>query len=230
MPFKSILFPVFILFGVNYCFCQDNPEKKNRLTPDVIERYHVRADSPTIKDGVYQAFYNRKQLIAYGNYKNGKRIGEWQFYNGRGAILETYDFDRDTIVYEAFENRRSNLRYYVDKKLTDSDKTTKPYRLGGRYYGYLPYLASFKAPFVPEFGTESLYSVNAELLISPLGRLADYKVSIVGPDFSQTITLSTTIFSEEDKKFIPARINGEPVICRILIKCRLTADGNIDFY
>ena len=230
MPFNRILFPVFILFSVNYCLSQDNPEKKNRLTTDVTEKYHVLADSPTVKDGIYQAFYNRKQLIAYGNYKKGKKVGLWQFYNGRGAILETYDFDRDTIVYEAFENRRSNLRYYVDRKLTDSDLTTKPYRMGGRYYGYLPFLMGFKAPFIPDDGTEALYTVDVELLISPLGRLADYKVSIVGPAFSQTITLSTAIFSEEDKKFFPAKINGKPVICRILIRCRLKADGNIDFY
>ncbi len=230
MPFKSILSLLLVIFCINTCFCQNNPEKKNRLTANVIEKYHVLADSPNIKDGIYQAFYNRKLLIAYGNYKEGKRVGTWQFYNGRGAILETFDFDRDTIVYEAFENRRSNLRYYVDQRLTDSDKTTKPLRAGGRYYGYLPYLACFKAPFIPDYGTESLYNVNLELLISPMGRLADYKVSIEGPGFAQIIKLSTDIFSEDNKKFIPAKINNHPVICRITIRCRLTADGDIDFY
>ncbi len=229
MPFKIILFSAFFLFCTTDCISQNNPEKKSRFTDDVTEKFHVLPDSPDVKDGIYKAYYNHNHLIAVGSFSHGKKVGTWQFFNGRGAVLQTYDFDRDTIVYEAFENRSSNLRYYVDRELGDSDKASKPYRVGGRLYGYLPYLKAFKAPFEPDFDLKPIYTATIELLISPLGRLADYKVHLVGPGFAQIITLTTSLLSEEDKKFIPAKINKEPVVCRIFIKCRLKSDGGLEF-
>jgi hypothetical protein len=65
-----------------------------------------------------------------------------------------------------------------------------------------------------------------------MGRLAAYKVRLVAPgfDYDQTINLSLNFFKEEEKQFIPATINHTPVLSRIIIKCRITDDGGLDFY
>jgi hypothetical protein len=230
MPYKIILFFVLALFCATDCFPQDNPVKKDRIAENVTENYHVLPTNPDIKDGLYQAFYRRNKLIALGYYSKGKRIGVWRYYSPRGGTYETYNFDKDSIEYEAFENIRSPLRYYVDRELTDSDKTTKPYKIGGRYFGYLPYLTAFKVPFSLNWGDASYFLAQVELLISPLGRLADYKVHLIGPAYVQTFNLSLNFFKEEDKQFIPATVNKKPVISRILISCRVTDDGGLDFY
>jgi len=230
MFFKTILFFIVVIFCATDCISQNNSEKKGRISDNVTELFHVLPDSPLVKDGIYKAFYNRKYLIAIGSFSHGKKVGNWQFFNGRGTLLQNYDYDRDSIVYEAFETRNSALRYYVDKELTDSDKTTKPYRVGGRFFGYLPFLRVFKTPFVPDYEFEPIYNAIIELLISPMGRLADYQVHLVGPGVAQSITMSTSLFSEEDKKFIPATINKQPVICRIFIACKIKPDGSLDFH
>ena len=230
MPYKIILFFVFVLFCATDCFSQDSTVKKDRITDNVTENYHVASTNSDTKDGLYQAFYRRKKLVALGYYSKGKRIGIWRYYSPRGATLEVYNFDKDSIEYEAFENVRSPLRYYVDRELTDSDKTTKPYKIGGRYFGYLPYVTAFKVPFQLNSYETPYFFARIELLISPLGRLADYKVHLTGPGYEQTFNLSLSFFKEEDKQFIPATVNKKPVISRILISCNVTDDGGLDFY
>lgn len=230
MPYKLILFSFFAIFCTTACFPQDNPVKKDRINDNVTEKYHVSPANPEIKDGIYQAFYRHSKLIAQGYYLNGKKRGTWRYYSPQGANLEVYNFDKDSLEYEAFENARSDFRYFVDRLLTDSDKTQKPYKIGGRYYGYLPYLTTFKMPFQLNWDEAPLFRAQIELLISPLGRLADYSVRVVGPDYDQKFNLSLNFFKEEDKQFSPAKINKKPVICRILINCRVTDDGELDFY
>src|SRR5689334_18156057 len=103
MPYKFILFSFFILFCATDCFPQNNPEKKGRINDNVTEIYHVLPENSNIKDGLYQAFYQKTHPLAEGNYEKGKRTGIWHFYNQRGAALQTYNFDKDSLEFEAFE-------------------------------------------------------------------------------------------------------------------------------
>jgi hypothetical protein len=229
---KKILFVIFTLFSIINCSAQENIQKKNRLTNNVIERFHVLKDNEQTKDGFYQAIYKRKTAVASGNYTKGKRTGVWYFYSPNGTVLQTYNYNKDSLQYEAREDSTSNLRYLIDKEIADTDKVTKPIKAGGRYYGYLPYLGLYKIPFNPYiYGTPNCTAV-IELLISPLGRLAEYRVRTVCAifDYDQTITMNVNLFKEEDKRFIPATYNHQPILSRIIIKCRVTDDGGLDFY
>jgi antitoxin component YwqK of YwqJK toxin-antitoxin module len=167
-----------------------------------------------------------------GNYTQGKRTGQWRFYNDKGHLMQIYNYDTDSLKFEAREYANtSDIGYAIDRVISDTDKATKPIKAGGRYYGYLPYLGLFKVPF-----STYQYDVTGgvaviELLISPLGRLADYKVHAVCGliEYDQTVTMDVKLFKEEDRKFIPATFNGAPVMSRILIKCRITQSGGLDF-
>jgi hypothetical protein len=231
IPYKRLFPVVFIVFCAINCFSQENIEKKNKLTDWVTEIFHVSPTDQQTKDGIYQAFYRRKTLVADGKYNKGKRMGTWHFYGSKGALLQTYNFDNDSLEYEAREKQPSDFHYLVDNVLTDSDRVTKPLRIGGRYYGFLPYLNAFKTPF-DTYNSPELYVALVELLISPMGRLAEYKVRVVSPlsDYDQTINLSLSFFTEEQKQFIPATLNYRPILSRIIIKCKVTDDGGLDFY
>jgi len=232
MPFKKFALTIFALCGAVYCFSQENPERKGRINNNVTEVYHVSPADEQIKDGLYQAFYKRKHLIASGFYEKGKRTGIWRFSNTTGMLLQTYNFTNDSLVYEARENSSSDFHYLLDKELNDSDRVTKPMRIGDRYYGFLPYINLFKTSFYPYGDSADLYVAVVQLLISPMGRLAEYKVRVVSPyfDYDRTVTLSVKLFKEEDKQFIPATLNYEPVLSRIIIKCRVTDSGGLDFF
>ena len=229
---KKILSITFSFFYIINCFGQETIEKKNRLNDNVIEKFRVLKDHENIKNGAYEALYRRNVPIALGNFTNGKKTGLWRFYDAKGNLVEVYNYDSASVKYEAKEfTKSSDFLYAIDKVMSDTDKATKPMKVGGRYYGYLPYLGLYKLPFNPyEYGTTGCVAA-VELLISPLGRLAEYKVRTMCGllEYDQTITMSTNLFKEEDKQFIPATYNGEPILSRIFIKCRVTPDGGLDF-
>ena len=232
MPLKKITTFIFCFFCLINCFAQETIEKKNRLNDNVTETFQVLKDNESVKNGPYEAVYKRRTPIAIGNYTKGKKTGLWRFYNSQNKLMQIYNYDNDSLKYEAREYANaSDFWYAIDKVITDSDKVTKPVKAGGRYYGYLPYLGLFKVPFSTfEYTTAGGVAV-IELLISPLGRLAEYKVhAVIGLiQYDQTVTMDVNLFKEEDKKFIPATYNGEFVMSRIMIRCRITNNGGLDF-
>lgn len=229
---KKLLPLLFSFLYLTTCFAQEIIEKKNKLNDDVTEKFQVLKDNQQVKNGHYEAIYRHRVPVAQGNYSNNQKTGTWRFYNQKGKLMQVYDYDSRTLKYEAKElAATSNFFYSIDKEIADTDKITKPLKIGGRYYGYLPYLGLYQPPFNPyEYGTGGCIAI-VELLISPLGRLAEYKVRTACSlmQYDQTIALSVGLFKEEDKQFIPATYNGEPILSRIIIRCRLNQDGTLDF-
>ena len=218
-----------LLFSAN-SFAQDSIRKKNQLTETVSERFFVLKTDKEPKNGLYQAIYRHKTALATGFYSNNKRAGTWHFYDTHGTLVENFNYDRNVLLYERPDDIASEtqIRYDFDNKITDSDVVTKPIKPGGRYYGYIPYIKVFRLSddFI---GTDfSLFTAVLELLVSPGGRLADFKVHIRSEDFERTTTFSTELINDEDKIFIPATINRQPVLSRIFVKCRITDNGELD--
>ena len=229
---KRITLIIITVLYISNCFGQDTLERKNKIAQNITEVYHVIKGKENIKEGLYQALYRKKIALASGAYKNDKKIGIWHFYDTRGRLLQTCDYNLNRILYEAREDTSSSLRYLIDKKISDTDKVTKPIKAGGRYFGYLPYLTTYKATFDPQYYVNSQFIGIVELLISPMGRLADYKVRMVSGWYGYDLTtrLDLKFFKEEDKTFIPATYNGVPVQCRIIITCRLAINGSLEFF
>ena len=226
---KFILVNIFVFFIFN-CRAQDTVKKKNRLTPSVVETFFVLKSDKETKQGLYQAVYRGEVPLASGRYFNNKRVGKWHFYDLNGILLENFDYDRNTILYEKADNVLSQvqIQYSFDNKITDSDRITKPIKPGGRIFGYIPYMQVFKLSN-DYIGTDTrLFTAILEILVSPGGRLADFKVHIKSDDSERITTFSPELLSDEDKVFVPATINGEPVISRIFVKCRLTDTGELD--
>lgn len=214
---------------------QDKPEtvkKKNWLTESVKEKFRVLRSNNKVKEGLYEAIYtDTKVVIARGNYQDNKRVGIWYFFDTQQKLVEAFDYTNNRLLDEEPINTTSRryIGYAFDEKLKDSDKITKPLRIGGRCYGYIPYMQLFHlSADYNDIDVHQLFA-QLELLISPGGRLADLKVHIYAPDNSEQVTtISPGIFSNEDRQFIPATINGQPVMSRIFLACSLTMDGGLD--
>lgn len=226
---KFILITIIVLFVYN-CRAQDTTKKRNRLTPSVVETFFVLKSDKVTKQGLYQAVYRGKIPLASGRYFNNKRVGMWHFYDLNGTLLENFDYDRNAMLYEKADNVLSQvqIQYSFDDKITDSDRVTKPIKPGGRIFGYIPYLQVFKLSD-DYVGTDTrLFTATLELLVSPGGRLADFKVHITSNDSERITTFSPELLSDKDKIFVPATINGQPVLSRIFVKCKLTDTGELD--
>ena len=229
---RTISFFIIISFYITNCFGQDTVERKNRLSNTVIERFHVLKSNPEIRQGPYAAYLNRRILIAAGHYKDNKKTGTWYFFDSKGKLVERYSYDKKTFGYESPLDAADNLRYLFDDSLKKGDRLIVPVKIGGIYFGYLPYVNLFHLPFDSDDVDTYDFAADIELLISPLGRLADYKVRVVSEDYEydQTFRLDVKLFSEEDRTFVPATFNGQPALSRILIKCVVTPGGGLDFF
>lgn len=214
----------------NSAIGQDTKQKTTRLTDSVYEVYHVLKTNKTIKQGLFHALYGETIPVAAGNLDNDVKVGTWRFFDTRGHLLQVYNYDTKKLEYEAPEAAGSDFHYFADVTIDSTDIVTKPIKIGGRYYGFIPYLNLFKLPDDIWDINRIKYAAVVELLISPLGRLANYKVTILGKDgYERVINMNLKLPNQEDKIFIPAKKNGEPVACRIIINARITDIGRLDF-
>ena len=219
---KRILLFAALLFTISTtCFAQELLTRTRRLTPSVTEKYRYTIGTDReIKQGLYQAFYNKKIPIASGKYVDDKKAGLWHFFNRQGQIIENYNYDTNTLQSETAEDSTSSLHYAFDATVKETDRLTKPIRPGGRYFGYIPYLTSVKLPKDINSEDISSYAVVLEILVSPGGRLADFKVHLSSPwETDRIINVNINRLNEEDKTFVPATLNYEPISSRVAIQC-----------
>ncbi|RWY53645.1 toxin-antitoxin system YwqK family antitoxin [Mucilaginibacter gilvus] len=228
--FKNYLFTAAAILIAITCQAQETKLKTSHLTDSIDEVCHVLKSNKHIKDGLYQAVYNKITPVASGNYDNDKKVGTWRFYNTHGQVQQVYDYDKKKIAYEAPETEASNLRYFADIEIDSTDVITKPIKVGGRYYGYIPYLQLFTLPDDLKYIDPSRFNAQVELLISPLGRLAYYWVRLNSDSgYERVIHMNTNLPNEDDKIFTPCTKNGQPIACRIIITARITDEGHLDF-
>jgi hypothetical protein len=227
---KKTLFLILILSAVNNCFAQELLKRTRRVTPTVTEKYsYTIGTDREIKQGLYQALYKKKFALASGKYVDDKKVGVWHFFNRQGALIENYDYDTNTLKHEAAEENDSTFKYVFDAEFGENDALTKPVRPGGRYFGYIPYLTTFKLPKYINFEDIPEYGAILEILVSPGGRLADFKIHLNAPwEEDRVISVNINRMSEEDKKFIPATLNKNPVASRIAIKCFITPQQTLE--
>ncbi|MES2266279.1 MAG: hypothetical protein V4520_05945 [Bacteroidota bacterium] len=216
------------------CFAQDTIEVKRKISNNVTEVYKVLAKDVNTRQGLFKALYKGKTVVASGIYAKDKKVGLWKFANRDGVIVQTFDYDRNRLFYEAPEDSTSHLRYFVDKELKEGDKVTKPVKIGGVFYGYLPYLTLFTLPKdYKEIDLDVVFA-TVELLISPGGRLADYKVNLIAANASgspfKTVNMNLKLPDPADLVFTPATLNGEAIACRVVIRCVINSRLHLDFY
>jgi len=181
---------------------------------------------------MYEVFLKRRTLLVRGRYSDGKKSGVWQFFDIKGQLNEKYNYDRKQFTYEAPLYSSPDFSFLFEDSLKMGDRLTRPLKIGGVYYGFMRYLSIYKLPFDTYDVSTYLFQAYVELLISPLGRLADYNVRVVSGryNYDQTFNIDVHLFSDEDRTFTPATKNGVQVMSRILIRCFVTPDGGLDFY
>jgi hypothetical protein len=230
-----ILFTAILLLKGFYTTAQETTVIKNHLTDAVTERITVLKSDKQTKQGLYQALYN-KTALASGLYNNNDKAGTWHYYDTKGRLMESIDYTNNKLLYEEPVSKISvqYIQYKFDHKFSDTDKVSKPIKLGGRCFGYIPFMQFYHLPdrLASQPGAQWYFAV-LELLVSPGGRLADLKVHIhsnLDSSFDDITSFSPDLFSEEDKRFIPARANGKPILSRIFLICRVTPGGELDVY
>jgi hypothetical protein len=217
---KYILF-VTLLFVGHRLLAQETVERSRKLTPLVEEKYQVLKTDYSIMQGIYSA-YLKKTLIAAGRYDRNQKTGIWTFFNSKGVVCQRFDYTKQSLIYEAPEDSTTGIRYVVDDTLRTNFKFSRPVRIGGRYYGYLKYTNLIKLPTDLTNLNNATEQAAMELLVSPGGRLAEFKIRVSSrdeqdPSGGVALTLNLNLLDEEDKVFVGGKLNDKPVPVRIII-------------
>lgn len=215
--------------GVQVCLAQTEVIRKNKITSLVTEKYNtVIAADRQVKQGLYQAMYDKKIVLAQGKYADDKRVGLWRFFDRKQRLSQVFNYDTGKLIFEAPEDSTSNFKYEIESKITDAITITKPIKQGGRYFGFLPYLRFFKMPAnLQAYNTDDV-NVVIELFISSMGRVADFKIHIIAPFYKSALTIDPNQLYPDDKTFIPATYNNAPISSHIFISCYINKHGELD--
>ena len=208
---------------VNTLLAQQTTVVTQKLKGRISLFYHVLTNDPAIRSGLFQVRYNKRTALASGLYANNKKIGIWHFFDMHGHLIQNFNFTTNTLTYEAPEDSAHTFHYRFDKTVDSTDVLTKPIRIGGRCWGYLPYFIDLKKP--PDYDNtgETPMSLMAELLVSPGGRLADLTIHVTSVYGTDHFKVNLNLIADEDKIFIPATVNKTPVSCRIFINYHYNA-------
>jgi hypothetical protein len=230
--FRTFVFFTLVIIPF-ICRAQETVEQNDKLANNVTAKYHVLKTDNNTKQGLYQAFYKRKTVIATGMYVNGNKVSTWHYYDPTGKLVQHYNYDLNRLTYEAPKDTGSyKINYAFDKVTTKTDTLTRPVKIGGIFYGYLPYLNAFKITRDFYLDPEQ-YTATMQLLISPNGRLAECKLLINGKltgALVESFLITDDILTEEEKSFVPATMNGQNISSIILINCKILPNWRVSIY
>lgn len=212
---KFYLFNLLLLLA--YAGYGQTVKRSNDLTPQITEKFFVQKANKKIREGEYTAMYNKNILLAQGNYENGNRTGEWEFYSSKGNHIQTYNYDTNTMTFRDTSGKKG-MKYYFSQNIVKGDSVSNPIPIGGYYFVIVPMM--FYHPELSDMirkaypGIEKVDCTHI-FTIGPEGLLAKHQVMITVEGKNQLYSLSDINLEDEYKKFVPGTINGKPVESKI---------------
>ncbi|WP_448699162.1 hypothetical protein ACFGVR_19585 [Mucilaginibacter sp. AW1-3] len=227
-------FTVFILvIIVQISFAQETIELSAYHGGGITERYHALKTDRKIKQGLYQQVTRRNTAVVSGSYEHNKRVGIWHFYDKEGRVNELYNYTTGKLLYEApVDSAHEYIGYIFDKRVERTDTATKPIRIGGTWFGYMPYIKLFKID-PGNFYASAPIRAFLQMLVSPGGRLSECKLLVQlksNNSILDTYLLNNDLLDEYDKQFVPATVNHQPVVSTISVLVKINDDWTISLY
>lgn len=218
---------------VNFSYAQETLELSTYHSGGITERYHVLKSDRKIKQGLYQQVTKKNTAVVSGSYDQNKRVGLWHFYDKSGKVVELYNYTTQKLLYEApVDSARDYIDYMFDGKITIKDTVTKPVRIGGTWFGYLPYIKFFKID-ASSFYIAAPIRAFLQMLVSPGGRLSECKLIVQlksNNSIVDTYLLNNDLLDEYDKQFVPATVNHQPVVSTISVLVKINDDWSVSLY
>lgn len=203
---KYLKIVVFLFFvAANLCAQKPLGPKLSRVTrvSDVyVHQYQVLASDTSIRQGEYLLMY-KDQVLERGIYENNKRVGEWLFFNYRTALEFAYSYDNGEV--SRFLKRESDS---FDSPCFFLGSPVLPYRfLASRIY----------------FPNEEMLSQWGKeiVLIFKIGKDGRMKHAFLEQEAHKElndIVMDAAKSIPPHWRWIPARLNGEPVESEYVIR------------
>jgi len=217
-----------LLLLITYAGYGQTVKRSNDLTPQIEEHFSVQKANKKIRQGEYTASYNHGGLIAHGNYENGYRTGEWEFYNNKGKHIQTYNYDTNTLTFRDTTGKKG-MKYYFSRDIHQGDTVSNPIPIGGYYFVIVPmvfYHPELSRMIHNNYPAVEKVECTHIFTISPEGLLAKHQVMITVDGKNQLYNLTDPNLDDEYKKFVPGMINGKPVESKLTTLSVMTFQQN----
>lgn len=214
---KKIL-TLLLLFYAGFTFGQETVQRSNSLTSFITETFGVLKADKNIREGEYTA-KTSDQVLATGNYHNGKRVGNWVFFDKTGKAVQSYNYDTDELKFNDTTDVKSAEYYFVDS-LKTGDKVIYPVKIGGMFYGCAPFLYNeldLSRTIIREMGGPDEVTCRHIFTINDKGDLVKHEVLAIANGTSKLYELNDSRFNDEFKRFTPAMINRHPVASKMIV-------------
>lgn len=114
-----------------------------------------------------------------------------------------------------------DLKYSFEQLPKENDTINYPVKIGGFHYGLAP-LVNEQDKLIKKLFQELLDGKTLEFLhifsVDTGGKLFKHEVFITGNNINKSYILTDNNFDDEFKKFVPAKINHNPVECKVYVR------------
>jgi hypothetical protein len=222
---KRILFIALVLSST-FGYAQETVKHSSDINGLVFEKFNVLKADKKVKQGEYTATF-QGNVIAHGNYTNGKRSGNWSFYSPRGKKpIQIFNYDQNKFTLLDSADMRGPS--YIVETTNPGDVVTAPVKIGGSS-GILTLTSSrieLRGLTRGELPGVIQLTVKHTLIINQTGQIVDHIVEATGDNhMAKTLHLNDATFDPEVTRFIPATVNGQPVMSKVVILTKTVTTG-----
>ena len=170
------------------------------------------------RDGLWtEWYYSSNVLKCQGFYKQGKRVGTWNFYDEyKKDIIQKYNYDTKKLMMSKECNSNNIYEVYIDSNLIETKLDCPPSFLGGKNLLIKNLIQRFTFTFdsnKPK-GKPLDISDKVSILINKDGSLSKINIKSTKSDTDLKTFLEkefSSIKKEYEGKWLPAELNGKKI-------------------
>jgi len=179
------------------------------------EKYEVLKSDKKIRQGVYKVFFNDTTIVAEGYYTNNMRTGLWNFYNARGKMVQSFDYDLNQLDIKDTADAKY-VKTYISN-LSPTDTISPALKIGGFFFGYYNYNSlnrDLGLTLRNNFGRDD-YKLTHILTLDAVGKVTQHQVYVNMDGKEKMFDLDISKLTDEDRTFIPTKVNGKRSACKL---------------
>jgi len=131
-----------------------------------------------LKDSLWQSYNLSRVLISTGMYKEDQQVGNWNFYNNKGLLEQTYDFTKQKLVYYLHEvpGKEQKFSVLIDNEYKEVILDRTPMYIGGTETVGKELTFNVKIPH-EAFESRQSGKVVIRLSINEKGEITNYEIN-----------------------------------------------------
>ncbi len=178
------------------------------------------------REGLWVEKYDKsgKKVRFQGTYSNGEKIGKWNYYDSKGSLTQTFDFDKNEFTTNSECGGNNNYEVEVNGEIENKKLTCPPTRIGGIRFFTKDLFREItkKLPFEINSSGRTTINIDEKLsfFITKEGIIESIQYS--GREKNKELAKVIDNYLLDNKSnWISGKINNEKIKAKIIIPIRI---------